>query len=43
MSRSRTWCFTVNNPERWRPEWDAAKMDYLIWAMERGESGTLHV
>lgn len=41
MSRARNWCFTVNNPS-------AAEVPahpderYIIWQLEKGESGTEH-
>lgn len=40
---SKRWCFTVNNPEQWRPVWKPDVMDYLVWQLERGEAGTPHV
>jgi len=42
MSRARAWCFTVNNPEdvgapqQWPYE-------YLVYQLEKGESGTPHL
>lgn len=45
MSKSRGWCFTINNPTGW----DAADIeklkeaaDYVIYGVETGESGTPH-
>lgn len=43
MAQSKRWCFTVNNPMLWRPEWNAERMDYLVWQLERGAEGTMHV
>lgn len=43
MSRSARWCFTVNNPETWRPEFFSPEMNYLIWEKEVGEQGTTHI
>ena len=40
---SKRWCFTVNNPDEWRPVWNPITMDYLVWQLERGEAGTVHV
>lgn len=40
---SDRWCFTVNNPEGWRPVWDAGIMLYMVWQLERGAEGTQHV
>lgn len=37
------WCFTVNNPGIWRPKYYGEAMDYLVWQLEEGESGTPHV
>lgn len=42
-SRSNRWCFTVNNPELWRPQWTPSSMNYLVWEMERGAAGTPHI
>jgi len=35
--------FTINNPGEYRPRFDAATMAYLVWQLERGAEGTLHV
>lgn len=35
--------FTINNPGEYRPVFDASKMAYLVWQLERGENGTLHI
>ena len=43
MSKSARWCFTVNNPGQYRPQWDPTIMQYMIWQLERGASGTLHI
>jgi len=41
---SRSWCFTINNPEAQLDvlfeEWDCLR--YVIWQMEMGEDGTVH-
>lgn len=42
MSKNR-WCFTVNNYGDWRPVYNAAEMDYLVYGLEVGEQGTPHV
>lgn len=44
MPRSRSWVFTINNPdvaERWviLPR----KVDYICWQLEQGEQGTPHL
>ena len=41
MSKNR-WCFTVNNYGDWRPVYNAAEMDYLVYGLEVGEQGTPH-
>ena len=35
-------CFTINNPKE-DPEFDEEKMHYLVFQLERGENGTLHL
>lgn len=40
---NKRWCFTFNNPAEWRPQWKPTDMDYLVWQVERGEDGTVHV
>lgn len=42
-SRVRCWCFTMNNPGIFRPEFDEETMNYLVFQMEEGESGTPHL
>lgn len=43
MSRSLRWCFTVNNPETWRPVF-AEQMAYLVWEKEYApQTGTEHI
>ena len=37
------WCFTLNNPAAWRPVFKPEHMAYLVYQLERGENGTLHV
>lgn len=41
MSRSRRWCFTLNNPTTYL-QFDTSFQLYLIYAKEVGESGTMH-
>lgn len=36
-------CFTLNNPGDFRPTYDAAHMAYMIFSLEKGESGTPHL
>lgn len=43
MSSSARWVFTVNNPGEYRPRWDPVAMKYLVFQLERGEEGTLHI
>lgn len=42
MSRSRSWCFTINNPEDvcGPQSW---KTEYLIYQLEQGENATPHL
>lgn len=42
-SMSDRWCFTVNNPEGWRPIFDGGHMLYLVYQTERGAQGTQHI
>jgi len=35
--------FTINNPGDYRPVFDESKMAYLIWQLERGKQGTVHI
>lgn len=35
--------FTINNPGDYRPIFDPEKMAYLVWQLERGAQGTLHI
>jgi len=35
--------FTINNPGIERPVFDPTKMAYLVWQLESGANGTLHV
>lgn len=39
---TKRWCFTVNNPGEWKPEYKDG-MDFLIWQYEIGENGTEHI
>lgn len=41
MSTSARWCFTVNNPDDWRPVWAPAHMVYLVYQFERGHGDRL--
>lgn len=43
MSRSNRWCWTINNPESWRPTFNSQTMLYLVWEKEIGEMGTEHL
>jgi len=43
MSKSARYVFTVNNPGEYKPRWDVVAMKYLVYQVERGESGTLHI
>lgn len=40
--KARNFCFTTNNPGDYRPEF-SDKMNYLIYQLEEGESGTPHL
>lgn len=40
MAQSRTWCFTLNNPEGELPENQSAR--YIVWQLEKGANGTPH-
>ena len=42
-SRSKAWCFTLNNPGDTVIMWDASEMDYLVYQRERGAEGTPHL
>lgn len=42
-TRSAAWCFTVNNPEEYRPLWRPDQMAYLVWQVELSKTGTPHV
>jgi len=47
-SRSRGWCFTINNPEdgqRYGLEYafEEAKAEYMVFQLERGAKGTPHI
>ncbi len=39
--QKRAWCFTVNNPGDWLPVLGDA-VTYVVWQLERSESGTVH-
>ncbi|AJD07544.1 replication-associated protein [Sewage-associated circular DNA virus-25] len=43
MSSSSRWVFTVNNPGAWRPHYDVTAMQFLVFQMEQGASGTPHI
>lgn len=43
MAKVARWAFTVNNPEAWRPVFDADTMEYLCYEIEHGAQGTEHV
>jgi len=40
--RCKHMCFTWNNTGETAPQWNEAKMSYLVYQLERGENGTLH-
>lgn len=42
-AQSCNWCFTMNNPGDYRPEFDQETMKYLVFQMESGDEGTLHL
>lgn len=47
MSKSRGWCFTINNPTEW-DEVDCEKLEdsgaiYYVYGKEKGECGTPHL
>lgn len=41
-SKSRNWCFTLNNPRTEQFEWPA-NIKYAVWQKEIGELGTVHL
>lgn len=44
MSRSRTWCFTLNNPAFPTDELPTHDDErYVVWQRERGANGTVHL
>lgn len=44
MSRARAWCITINNPtEEDHDNLTGLDYDYLIYQIEQGESGTVHI
>jgi len=40
---SLRWCFTINNPGDFRVAFVPAQMEFLVWQLERGEAGTVHI
>lgn len=40
--KSCNWCFTLNNPEGTELPFLPASLSYVVWQLERGESGTPH-
>lgn len=43
QQKSCRWVLTINNPGTERPTWEPSSMNYLVWEIERGELGTIHV
>lgn len=45
MANKKTarYCFTINNPGDYRPTFDEDHMAYMIFSLEKGESGTPHL
>lgn len=43
MTQSCDWCFTLNNPNGALVPYDAETMQYLVYQLESGESGTEHL
>ena len=47
-THSTDWCFTINNPPSLggtcyeHPKWDASKMCYMKYSLEKGKEGTIH-
>lgn len=41
--QSKRWCFTINNPGDFRPNWRVEEMKYMVWQREVGENGTPHI
>jgi len=47
-THSTDWCFTINNPPSLggtcyeHPKWDASKMCYMKYSLEKGKEGTVH-
>ncbi len=42
VTRSRSWCFTINNPDSMEKPMFLPTMKYLVFQLERGENGTIH-
>lgn len=42
MSKTRNWCFTLNNPESTQPDWPVC-VKAAWWQLEKGENGTPHL
>lgn len=41
--QSKSFCFTLNNPNGFRPEWKPEIYRTLVYQLECGESGTRHL
>ena len=42
MAQSKYWCFTINNPSDTDKPFDWPGTDYVVYQLEKSESGTLH-
>lgn len=41
--QSKSWCFTINNPNGYRPAFNGELTRTLCYQLERGENGTEHL